>query len=441
MSKANGRMVLSAGFTSAVGTAYLIILFAAGLLTNFVPMGTTNTGTVLLYSLACLLSFVSLLYLFDPLPKDVAVAVVITLALSCLVLVKAGLDSNPVSQRVQELAIFFLGAWPFLFFLQMRTASLRQPLLTTLERGLLGLCAFAIFQSVFADSLPLSMFVLRGDNTFSVDDNQIFRPTGLTGNPIIFSSILVFASAYFAALWFEKSKFRFLLALVCSLVANYVTYTRASIILVIPVLVLVLLLHKRFRLKRKIATLVAIVLATVGAQYLFANGANLVMIQRLQNSDPSSIGSTLEHFAQISNARDAIASHPWGGLGVGSQGNFVGPENVIVTDGAWWILLLEFGVPLSILIVISLCIILIPLVKYVLHPKSKNRALAIATLAFHAYVIPANFINSALLGHISYGLYWVVLGLSVAGIGRNAASNPRPTEVCLPSFTNPGNIS
>jgi hypothetical protein len=414
---------------STAGVAYLTVLFAAGFLTNFLPTGTVNTGTVLLYLLACLLSSLGGLCLINPLRKQIAIAAVATLALSVLTLFKASiLDSNPISQRAQELAIYFLGAWPFLFFIQIGTPEVRERLLKTLAIGLLGLSAFGIFQAVFSGSLPLNWFALRGDNPFSVGEDQ-FRPTGLTGNPIIFSALLVFALALFAALWLEKRKFRFLLALICSLAANYLTYTRASVVAVIPVLILVWLLHNRFRIKHKIIALVAIVLTVAGTQYLLVKGDDLIIVQRLQGSSSESLRSTLDHYRQIQNASDAIVSHPWVGTGMGSQGSSLGPENVIITDGAWWILLLEFGAPLTILIVVVILLALIPISKYVLRPESKDRALAIATLSFHAYILPANFINSALLGHISFGLYWVVLGLSFAAANSNLPLKPSRTPV------------
>jgi len=410
--EAKKMVAFSEGLTSTTGIAYLIVLLAAGFLTNFVPTGAVNTGTILLYSLACLLSFAGGFYLLNPLRKQIAIAALSILVLSGLAVFKAAFDSNPASQRVQELVIYFLGAWPFLFFIQINSPKVRERLLKTLAIGLFGLSAFGIFQSIFAKSLPLSLFVLQGDHAFGIGDQ--FRPTGLTGNPIIFSSILVFGSAFFAALWLEKRTFGFLLALICSLIANFVTYTRASFILAIPVLILVWLLHNRFRIKHKIIALVIVVVAVAGGEYVFVNGADSTMVQRLQNSDDASLVSTLGHFQQIQNASDAIVSHPWAGTGMGSQGNSAGPENVIISDGTWWILLLEFGVPLTILIVSMLLLALIPISKYVLRPESKNRALAIATLSFHAYILPSNFINSALLGHISYALYWVVLGLSLA---------------------------
>jgi hypothetical protein len=419
MHSAGKPIAFSEGLISAAGTAYLIVLFVAGFLTNFVPIASTNTGTILLYSLGCCLSLAGLLYLFGPLRKPVAIAAAALLIVSCLALVKAAFDSNPGSQRASELAIYFFGAWPFLFFLQIKSPKVRQLLFSTLALGLFGLSIFAIFQGVLAQSLPLSMFALRGDPAVGIGDDQ-FRPTGLTGNPIVFSSILVFASAYFSALWLEGRKFRFLIAVICSLVANYLTYTRASIVLVIPVLVFTWLFYKRFHVRHKIAVLAALLLIILSGQYLLVQGGNSILIQRLQLTNEESIKSTLDHFVQIENAKNTIVAHPLTGAGMGSQGNSVGPENVIITDGAWWILLLEFGVPLSILILASLGFVLISLAKDVLSVNSKNRTLAIAVLAFHAYVIPANFINSALLGHISFGLYWAVLGLSIAGISYNS---------------------
>jgi O-antigen ligase len=412
--------VLSEGITSTIGVAYVFVLFVAGFLTNFVPTGSVNTGTILLYSLAGLLSFVGGLHLLNPIHKSIATAALSMLGLSCLTLFKAAVDTNPLSQRALELAIFFLGGWPFLFFIQIDSPRLRERLVKTLVSGLFALSTFAIFQSVFANSLPLSLFVLRGDNAFGVGDDQ-FRPTALTGNPIIFSSILVFASALFAALWLEKRKLRFLLALVCSLVANYLTYTRTSIVLVIPVLLLVWLFHNRFRVKHKILTVGAVILAAAGGQYLSVAAANLIIIQRLQTSNSESLVSTLDHYKQIQDAAEAILSHPLLGTGMGSQGSALGPENVLITDGTWWILFLEFGGPLLLLVVASILWILITISKWVLRLESKDRAFAIATLSFHAYILPANFVNSALLGHVSFGLYWVALGLSLASIKINSS--------------------
>lgn len=413
--------VLSSDIGAAAGTAYLFVLFAAGFFTNFLPIGTINTGTVLVFAFAGILSLTGTLYLLNPMPKPIAVAAFSTVIVSVLMVIKSALDTNPLNERVEGLLIYFLGVWPALFFMQANTAKVRQRLLTALGVGLFGLSVFSIFQSIFANSLPLSLFVLRGDNPFGAGED-VLRPTGLTGNPIIFSSILVFASALFLAQWLETHRFRFLLALVCSFVANYVTYTRASVILVIPVLLLVWLFNKRFRIKHKIVALIAVALIIAVGRYVYVNAVELIIIQRLQQSTPESLRSTIAHFEQIENARNAIASNPWTGTGMGSQGDAVGPEKVIITDGAWWILLLEFGVPLTILIVALLIIVLIPLAKYVLRPDSGNRALAIATLSFHAYIFPSNFINSALLGHISFGLYWVVLGLSLASANYNFGS-------------------
>jgi hypothetical protein len=161
-----------------------------------------------------------------------------------------------------------------------------------------------------------------------------------------------------------------------------------------------------------------VVLIAAAAAFLLLNASNLLIVQIVSNTREGTQGSTLGHLMTIQDAREAIAGHPFSGVGVGSQGNSVGPESAIITDGAWWILMLEFGVPLSILFVVLLVLMLIPVGKHVLRRDSKQRALAIAVLAFHAYLFPASFINSAILGHVSFGLYWAVLGLSIA-----AASN------------------
>jgi O-antigen ligase len=425
VAEAKKPKLFSEGLVSGAGVTYLIALFVAGPLTNFLPTGKVNTGTILLYLLACFLSLAGVLYLFYPRPKRIATAALLILAVSGLAILKAAFDSNPVSQRAQELVIYFLGAWPFLFFVQIDNSEIRERLLKTLAIGLLGLCVFGVFQAIFANSLPLSMFALRGDNPFGVGEDQL-RPTGLTGNPIIFSSILVFSSAFFGALWLEKRSFKFLLALICSLAANYLTYTRASVVAVVPVLVLVWLFQNRFRIKHKFVALVAIILTVIVGQSLLVYGDNLVMIQRLQTSSAESAVSTFDHYRQIQNASDAIRSHPWLGTGMGSEGDFIGADNAIITDGAWWILFLEFGIPLTLLIAFLIFRALIPIAKYVLRQDAKNRALPIATLSFHAYIIPASVINSALLGHISFGLYWVVLGLSLAeALSRPAPRSPR----------------
>lgn len=412
--QANRRFAFSETLTSRVGTAYFILLFVAGFLTNFIPTGGINTGTIFLFSLASLLSVIGALYLLNPLPRDIAATALATLIVSALVALKAALDPNPISQRAQQIVIYFLGAWPILFFIQVNDARIRQRFLRTLAIGLFALCVFGIVQGIFSQSLPLKLFVLRGDAPFGIGEDQ-FRPTGLTGNPIIFSSIVIFASALFTALWLEKRRFRYIVALFCSLLANYLTYTRATLFLLLPVLAAVWLLHHRLRLKHVMIAIAGLVLAVAAVQFLFLNVTGLFIIQRLQGANQESAGSTIGHIVTIQNAWDAIVAHPLAGVGIGSQGNSVGPENAIITDGAWWILMLEFGVPLSLFVVLLLILGLVPLARYVLRRDSQNRALAIAILAFHAYLFPANFINSGILGHISFGLYWALLGLSIAG--------------------------
>ena len=423
MREASKPVALSEQLLLGVGGAYLVTLFIAGFLTNFFSLGTINSGTILLYFLAGLLSVIGMLYLVNPLKKEIALIIILILALSLLSVVKSLLDTNPSGDRVRELAIFFLGVWPFFFFVQISNFKVRQRLYRILALGLVGLAVFGIFQGIFANNLPNNLFVLRGDTTFTLYGVDTLRPTGLTGNPIVFSSMTVFASAYFAALWLETRRAKFFWAITFSLVANYLTYTRASIVLVIPVLFFVWLIHKRLHIKHKFALIATVVVAIGVVQFALVNGGNVIMVQRLQNSSPSDIASTLGHVEQIRNAGNAILSHPWLGTGMGSNSTFIGPENAIITDGAWWILFLEFGAPLSILIVVSLFIFLIILTKGVLREKSTDRALAIATLSFHAYLIPANFIDSAILGHISFGLYWVVLGLSFAGL-RSGLNRP-----------------
>jgi len=404
---------------SRAGIAYLIALFVAGFVTNFIPIISFNTGTLLLFSLAFFLSLLGLLQLLNPLPKPVGLATLAALAVTCLIVFKTAIDSNPLSERMQELGIYFLGGWPFLFFLQVNDSKTRERFMRTLAIGLFCLCAFGIVQGVLGSILPENLFLLRGDPLYFITED-IWRPTGLTGNPIIFSSLLTFSSALFFALWLEKRRARFMLALLCSLVANYLTYSRASFYLAIPVLVVVWLLHHRFRRRETILALVTVLLILAAVTLLFLNATDLLIADILLNAREGTQGSTLSHIATIQDAWRTIAAYPLIGIGVGSQGNAVGPENAIITDGAWWILMLEFGVPLSILFVVVLVLMLIPVAKHVLRRDSKQRALSIATLAFHAYLFPASFINSAILGHVSFGLYWAVLGLSIA-----AAANDR----------------
>jgi len=413
--EAKNRFAFSETLTSRVGFAYFVVLFVAGFITNFIPTGGVNAGTLVLFSLASLLSVIGALYLLNPLPKYIAGAALATLIVSFLVALKAALDINPINQRAQQIVIYFLGAWPILFFIQIKDAKIRKRFLKTLAIGLFALCAFGIIQGIFSQSLPLNLFVLRGDAPFGIGEDQ-FRPTGLTGNPIIFSSILIFASALFMALWLEKRKSRYLIALFCSLLANYLTYTRATLFLLLPVLGSVWLLYHRLRLKYVMIAIATLVLAVAAMQFLFLNATGLFIIQRLQGSSQESAGSTIGHIVTIQNAWDTIVAHPLAGVGIGSQGNTVGPENAIITDGAWWIMLLEFGVTLSLFILLLLVLGLVPIARYVLRQDSQDRALAIATLAFHVYLFPANFINSGVLGHISFGLYWALLGLAIGGV-------------------------
>src|ERR1700746_3276393 len=117
--------LFSEGILTAAGVAYLIALFAGGFVTNFLPLGAINTGTILVYLFGGLLSCIGVLYLLRSTPRKLGIAAVLVIVLTLVTLIKAILDTNPVDQRLQEAIILILGVWPFLFFLQMDMSRVR----------------------------------------------------------------------------------------------------------------------------------------------------------------------------------------------------------------------------------------------------------------------------------------------------------------------------
>ena len=284
------------------------------------------------------------------------------------------------------------------------------------------LCVFSIIQGIFFNYLPKILLTPKSDEIFSFYETNIVRVNGLIGNPINFSGFLLLFFALTSSSLIYTRKIKFLLFTLLCLIALYLTYSRISLIgalLILSVGVgLYLLKIKYSKIKLGIYLILALVGITIFSNVFFSREFEKnIMVQRMLGNEETTKGSNLEHILEIEMAIKYIKDYPILGVGIGSQGES-GLGQKIITDGAWYQIVLELGAP------VAVCFFLIIFYSlfhvYNLYIKSSDSFFLILTssyITFSAFIILSGFINSLFLSKIIYIEYWLLLGI-ILGYNR-----------------------
>ena len=213
---------------------YLLVgaLVFIGFITNAVPWTSFNFGTLVVDILYAVIGLLSVLR-FRSVDRDRLRALRVPLVLYavysawCLFLMFYG--DNPFRDRVMGFRnnVIYPGIWIPLALLG-RSVSFRRVAAIIFYGGLAS-CVLAIIQAFFNAKMPELLLTLHGtDQHFGFYGTNIFRVTGIIGNPLVFSgfsSFMVLLGYMFLS--FEaRRRARFLIWI--PLIAMYYTYTRTS---------------------------------------------------------------------------------------------------------------------------------------------------------------------------------------------------------------------
>lgn len=276
---------------------------------------------------------------------------------------------------------------------------------------------FAIFQFVLRGILPVRFFVLIGESTFGFWNTDVIRVTGLMGNTIEYGGYVVLILSFIWAEMIVKEFKTPLLwvQLIVAVIANLLTFNRASIVGMVLVMLIEYILyiprHKVVTAMKKY--LILLVVAVIAIVIIFNYFGDSIIIQRLFNvNELWNKGSDEGHWKVIKDAIAGIIKYPVLGYGAGTVGPsaLAGIRNII-RDGTLWTYMLEWGIPIC--IVYWLLVARIVKIAFV-HRQDENKFLSSVSLGYigsNAYLIGASVINSAYSARCTLILLWIYAGI------------------------------
>ncbi|MBA9077847.1 O-antigen ligase family protein [Rufibacter quisquiliarum] len=405
-------------------TLLLLVLLFSGFITNFLSFTEISLSTIVFDLLIFLLLLHTGLTLYELTLQagKMNISYVFFAAfwffLFVLTLIKTiTLDVNPLLERLFGIRNNLVYAASILYvpLLFRKERQIGRSIRLLYLAGIL-LCLFAIFQFIFSFKLPMSLLVLRGEVTFSFVEFSIVRPTALLGNTIIFASFTIILFCILLPKYLYQKRKIDLFYIGITLLANVLTYTRAALFgAILSGAIIYVLCYGRFTLNYLIKLILGfslLVLALVGIGNFFKDS---FLVRRVTGVEVGTIGSTDEHFRQIFNSIDYLKEHVVAGAGIGTQGQSGDPEKKIVTDGYWFQLFLENGLPLGSLYFLFFVIsVAYSLLLFFRYEDQRLKQLCLTFIGLSAYFFAASLLNSALSSRVNFFLYWLLFSFLLA---------------------------
>lgn len=403
---------------------FIFALLFSGFLKNFLSFSSLSLGAVLVDVLVLLqLTYTLLVLAFHyftsrKIDKEYLLFAAFWLVLLLLTLGKISfIDTNSWRERILGVRNNLIYCLPVLYIplVLQKEKYIAKSIHFLLATGVV-VCLYGIFQYTFAAHLPLSFLALKGEGTFSFYEQEITRPTALLGNTIIFASFTLLLFSLFFSKYISERKKRYLLFLAIILTVNVMTFTRATLVgFFLSGGIILALYYGRFTLLytiKLLSVLVAFFSMTllVGYQY-----KDTFLMRRLTGREMSTMSSDEGHFSMIDNSVAYLKEHYLAGSGIGSQGPSGDPEKVIITDGYWFQLFLENGMPLGLLyLAFYLLCFFYALQAFLTTDNLLLKQLCLTFIAVSMYYAAASFINSAFIGRVNFILYWMLFGFIMA---------------------------
>jgi hypothetical protein len=267
--------------------------------------------------------------------------------------------------------------------------------------GILQPILFGIIPDYFVDP-PLVV----SDDVFAQSrirlGNIIFsKPNGLIGNPIEYAVFLMISLIF--KLFFIKTKSKVeMFFIILLLTVNFLIFSRFSTVFAFLLLLIYWVKVKLLSFKKITFFLLGFGLLVI----LIFNGSedNPIIdysLGRITGSHVSAQGSNQEHLKDYNAVLDIISEYPLTGIPIGESFG----RNQVITDGAWFKMLLEFGIPLFLLFCF---ILLLPLINMAMISQKRDK---LFIYSFYLFLFLANTVNSGIFCKINYFLLWLLIGL------------------------------
>lgn len=387
-----------------------LVLFR-GLIDNFFGHGTLYVDiTVFVIFLVSLTKFHNINK--SRFSKPILLYAIILLLASFLLIIHVGLGMTSVYRGVLGLRNDFIYILPFVFCLLF----LNSDDVVSLDNYILNLgffvCLFGIAQYFGRNVLPQSLLSLKAEESFTLYGYDLIRVNGLLGNTVVFSGFCVF---YIGIVWakilLEKPNLkRNYMQLIVAIIANLLTFSRASIVSMIAVIALEYLFSvPRDKVLKSIARILVILILSFAGYYIaISYFSDSVIVQRLtSNSSLMNDNSDRIHFLMIKKAIQYISSSPILGYGIGTAGYSAVKGSNLVTDGSFWSYLVQYGIPVCLIFALLIAYILKISIKSIREKNTKHKYIALGFFSSNIALLAMSLINSAYSARSELILIWI----------------------------------
>ncbi len=308
---------------------------------------------------------------------------------------------------------------------QLKSRNDAVRLLTLAMRLSVLLAIFGILQFVFRNILPEWLLVSKDTALFGYYGTDITRSTGLIGNTIVFSNVLLLFFSLHVAKLVQRFKIVDLMSAALLFTGILLTFSRIAIVgaVIISLALTAVLIFRKNLLRAVMVGSTTVLIAALAAALISASERlrsqifDSFIFRDLFLAENASVQSSTDlHNVYIEIALETLRDTLWFGLGISSQNqdSINAESDVVITDGAFWSLLAEGGLFLFICYSLFLLCCSITAVRSIRN-LNNEQYLVLAFLAFSAYQFFASAIyNSAYFGKAPFILYWFIFGIVIA---------------------------
>ena len=286
-----------------------------------------------------------------------------------------------------------------------------------LKRILIGFAvlaaAFGFVQVFFRSYLPTGMLLVNGTTIVNelmlAGDSSYVRANGLVGNAIEFADLTaMFCLVCLSSKAFRNQKSNIALCALF-LVANSLTSSRVTIILIVAFVFVKLLLNSKIKTVSKVVLTVALI---AGVFIYLCAASDSLLVQRLFGLDEAANASSAQHSSDIAQILGVISQNIMFGTGVCSQ---YASSNPIITDGWFFQLAAELGI----FGLLAYCALIIATYRLAKTQSGYSGLMQNPVTLVVLLFAVCSFFNSGFIGRVPYFAFFIYLACETAGECRH----------------------
>ncbi|MDW2056806.1 hypothetical protein R7Q40_21025 [Vibrio sp. 506] len=309
------------------------------------------------------------------------------------------------NEQIQMSSLFRIinYTFPLLFFVFVCNVCDKSKIIKYIDVFITITICYSLLQTTLHPYLPdafISPPLVAGvsaHGTVYIDDSLFYKPNGLIGNPLEFATFLVL-SLLFKLFIYKKDSNKLLFNVILINFSNFLLFSRISLVIIFLITFYYVVFLARNKSRIIMLLLVVLIFALVPSD-VYISSITFFLDRFLGDA---STGSNEAHIDGFNYVISLLAHNPIVGVGI----NSTIVDQSLITDGFWWKVALEFGLPLFVLFFFLL--FLLPCLLAFSKLDMREYSIMIL-LVISVFVIC--LVNSSLFNKCNYMLFWFLYGV------------------------------